>query len=217
MSITPNSSPLKHIASGLASGLNLGLDSGLKLGLKLRLKSKLNKPKLKQSASKLSVFSSASAVALALPLSVFALGTSAAPSSAASNPDYFACASDMSASGVSEENAIAACAAARYPESLGACVVDVNEFTGLTADSALLICGRSRRPEEVANCTIDIHEALFESPSTEALQNCGSSLLPERYSSCVIDIAEATETDADEALTQCARAGYRPWTLQPRS
>jgi hypothetical protein len=190
MSITPRSSRLKHIASGLAAGL-------------------------KGSPSRPSIFSSAIALALT-PVSLLALSAQASPAQAAS-PDYYACAADIKASGVAEAEAIAACAAARYPENLGSCVVDVNELTGLTANSALLVCERSRRPLEVANCTIDIHAALFDSPSTEALQNCGRSLLPERYSSCVIDISEATEIAANEALTQCTRAGYRPWTIQPRS
>lgn len=187
MSITPDSSRLKQVASCL-----------------------------KMSASKLSIFSSAIAIAWVMPVSILAVSTAAAPASAAS-PDYYACATDMKASGVAEADAVAACAAARYPENLSACVVDVNELTGLTANSALLVCGRSRRPAEVANCTIDIHAALFDSPSTEALQNCGRSLLPERYSSCVVDISEATEIAATEALTQCARAGFRPWAIQPRS
>jgi hypothetical protein len=188
MSITPDSSRLKQVASGL-----------------------------KMSASKLSIFSSALALAGVMPVSILAVSTVAAPARAASSPDYYVCAADMKASGVAEADAVTACAAARYPENLSACVVDINELTGLTANSALLICGRSRRPQEVANCTIDIHAALFDSPSTEALQNCGSSLLPERYSSCVVDISEATEIAANEALTQCARAGFRPWTIQPRS
>jgi hypothetical protein len=137
---------------------------------------------------------------------------------AAENPDYFSCVSDMSAlDGIEESAAIAACAAARYPQDLGACVIDVNEFTGLTASSALLVCQRSRRPLEVANCTIDIHTSLLESPSTKVLENCGQSILPERYSTCVIDIAEATEIGVDEALTQCIRAGYRPWRIAPRT
>ncbi len=189
MSTTPESSRLKHFAAGLAVSIK---------GL----------------ASRRSLCLSAAALACAFPSSLLVFGM--APARAAS-PDYYACAADMTASGIAEAEAIAACAAARYPENLGSCVVDINEFTGLTANSALLICGRSRRPLEVANCTIDIHEALFDSPSTEALQKCGSSLLPERYSSCVVDISEATETAADAALTQCARAGYRPWTIQPRS
>ncbi len=195
MSITPHSSDLKHIGSGLTAS---------------------SRASLKASASKLSIFSSAAAIALSFPASLLALSATATPARADS-PDYYACAADIKASGVAEADAVAACAAARYPENLGSCVVDVNELTGLTANSALLVCGRSRRPLEVANCTIDIHEALFDSPSTEALQNCGRSILPERYSSCVVDISEATEIAANEALTQCARAGYRPWTIQPRS
>ena len=135
---------------------------------------------------------------------------------AAADDGYFACTTDMVESGVSESDAIAACSAARYPSDLGSCVVDVSEFTGLTASNALLVCQRSRRPTEVANCTISIHDALLDSPSTKVLENCGRSLLPRRYGTCVVDIVEATEIAVDEALTQCIRAGYRPWRIQPR-
>ncbi len=152
----------------------------------------------------------------AVSLGAVGLSTIGATAAVAANPDYFGCAAGMTEAGIFEAEAIAACASARYPEDLGACVVDVNEFTGLTAESALLICQRSRRPVEVANCTIDIHTRLLDSPSTKVLENCGRSLLPDRYGSCVIDIVDATEADVDEALTQCVRAGYRPWRIQPR-
>lgn len=147
---------------------------------------------------------------LGLPLSLML----AAPASADAN--FFGCTTGMMAAGVSEAAAISACASARYPDALGACVVDVNEFTGLTANSALLVCQRSRRPIEVANCTINIHEAFLEDPSTKVLENCGSSLLPIRYGTCVVDIVDATEVGVDIAMTQCLRAGYRPWRIQPR-
>ncbi len=137
-----------------------------------------------------------------------------APASA--NDDFFGCTTDMVTAGITEESAITACSANRYPDDLGSCVVDVNEFTGLAAASALLICERSRRPVEVANCTIDIHDALLDSPSTKVLENCGRSLLPERYGTCVVDIVDATEAAIDNALDQCIRAGYRPWRIEPR-
>ncbi|MGC1309182.1 MAG: hypothetical protein WA885_18315 [Phormidesmis sp.] len=152
----------------------------------------------------------------AASLSATSLATvGVAPAVAAS--DYYSCAAGMVAAGVPEDDAIAACTGARYPEDLGACVVDVSEFTGLMAETALVMCGRSRRPIEVANCTINIHDAFFDSPSTKVLENCGTSLLPERYGTCVVDIVDATEVAVDEALTQCIRAGYRPWRIQPRS
>ena len=136
--------------------------------------------------------------------------------SASANGDFFGCTTGMVNAGISEEAALTACSAARYPNELGACVVDVSEFTGLTANSALLICQRSRRPDEVANCTVNIHAALLDSPSTKVLENCGSSLLPERYGTCVVDISEATDVVLDVALDQCINAGYRPWRIQPR-
>ncbi len=194
MSTTPHSSFLKHIAVNLTS----------------------QKPTFLAIASRLTAASSASAVALAAPIGLLLLGTVGTPSAMAA-PDYFDCAADVVAAGVSQDSAIAACAGARYPEDLGACVIDVNEFTGLTAEAALFACGRSRRPMEVANCTIDIHEAFLDSPSTAVLDNCGKSLLPARYGTCVVDIVDATEVTVDTALTQCAKAGYRPWTIEPRS
>ena len=158
------------------------------------------------------------AVASALGASLLsgAIGLGAASPAVAASPDYFDCAVSMTEAGVAESDAIAACAAARYPEDLGTCVVDVSEFTGLTANSALLVCGRSRRPIEVADCVIDIHTSLLDSPSPKVLENCGRSLLPARYGTCVVDIVDATEVAVDEALTQCIRAGYRPWLIQPR-
>ncbi len=140
--------------------------------------------------------------------------TAAAPNYTA-DPDYFDCTAGMVGAGVAQDSAIAACASARYPEALGACVVDVSEFTGLTSESALIVCGRSRRPIEVANCTIGIHDSLLEAPSAKVLENCGRSLLPERYSNCVVDISDAADTTVDNALDQCIRAGFRPWRIQP--
>ncbi len=144
------------------------------------------------------------------------LGTVGA-TAAAAGPDYYGCTVGMTEAGISEADAIAACANARHPQDLSSCVVDINDITGLTSNSALLMCQRSRRPIEVANCTIDIHEGLLETSSQKVLENCGRSVLPERYSNCVVDIAEAAEVGVDEAMTQCIRAGYRPWQIQPRS
>ncbi len=167
---------------------------------------------VKAGANKLAAASAFSAVSLIGAT----VGLVPATPAVAASPDYFDCAVSMTESGVAENDAIAACAAARYPEDLGVCVIDVSEFTGLTANSALIVCGRSRRPLEVADCTIDIHTRLLESPSAKVLENCGRSLLPARYGTCVVDIVDATEVAVDEALTQCIRAGYRPWIIQPR-
>ncbi|MEL6939748.1 MAG: hypothetical protein AAFO84_11210 [Cyanobacteria bacterium J06598_1] len=144
------------------------------------------------------------------------LGMTLLVSSASANADFFECTTGMVAAGIAEDSASAACASSRVPNELGACVVDVSEFTGLAAPSALLMCERSRRPTEVANCTINIHDAFLESPSNKVLENCGRSLLPDRYSVCVVDIVEATEVAVDNALDQCIRAGYRPWRIEPR-
>ena len=152
----------------------------------------------------------------ALGASTLAFGTVGAGAALAS-PDYFECTLDMTDSGVSEADAIAACSSARYPENLGACVLDVSEFTGLAGNTALAVCGRSRRPLEVADCTINIHDAFLDGPSTDVLNNCGRSLLPARYGTCVIDIVDAADVAVDTALTQCIRAGFRPWQIMPRS
>ncbi len=165
--------------------------------------------------SKLAAALAFGSASLAIPLALGTVG--AAPAAAVREPDYFACAEDMKSAGISSEEAVGVCSSARYPQDVGACVIDVSEFTGLTAESAAFVCGRSRRPIEVANCTIDIHDAFFEDPSTTVLDNCGRSLMPARYGACVVDIVDATEVAVDEALTQCLRAGYRPWQIRPRS
>lgn len=177
-------------------------------GLKPNLNSEKNR------GSKLAAAIAFSAVSVAtVSVGIGTVGATAAHA----NVDYYGCTVEMTEAGISQSDAIAACSSARYPDDLGACVVDISDVTGLASNSALLVCQRSRRPIEVANCTIDIHSSLLESPSTKALENCGRSLLPERYGNCVVDIAEATEVSVDEALTQCIRAGYRPWQIQPRS
>lgn len=189
-------------------------------GLPMSFKSKRSdsrsdsRQKSGHSAPKLAAVLTFGVSSLAIPLVLAAI---AAPAEAVREPDYFACAEDMTAAGLETEEAVGICSSARYPQDVGACVIDVSELTGLTAASAAFVCGRSRRPIEVANCTIDLHDAFFEDPSTEALNNCGRSLLPSRYGACVVDIVEATETNVDEAMTQCLRAGYRPWQIRPRS
>lgn len=207
MSMTPPNSSYRLRLARVALNLKTSVKTSMRTSMKTDLKN---------GVSRLTAISTASALSFAVPASLLALGTLSSAAVAAS-PNYYDCAAEMADSGVAQADAIAACAAARYPEDLGTCVVDVNELTGLTANSALLVCERSRRPVEVANCTVDIHQAFLQEPSTEVLQNCGRSILPARYSTCVIDIVDATEVTVDTALTQCARAGYRPWTLQPRS
>ncbi|MFK8184616.1 MAG: hypothetical protein AB8B99_14690 [Phormidesmis sp.] len=167
---------------------------------------------LKRFTAGIAAASSFGATYLALPL--VALSTLGATSAAAA-PDYAGCVAGMTAVGISDADAVASCASARYPENLGDCVVDVSELTPIDANKALLVCARSRRPVEVANCTIDIHEAFFDSASTTTLNNCGRSLLPEYYGTCVVDIVDTTEVTVDTALDQCIRAGFRPWRIQP--
>lgn len=146
-------------------------------------------------------------------VSVFVL--SASPSSAADD-DFFDCTAGLLDKGIATAEATAACSAARFPGELGNCVIDINDGTGIGAAEALSVCERTRRPEEVANCTVDIHDSLLTAPNTTAMEYCGRSLLPERYATCVIDLRGAAELAADEALTRCIRAGYRPWEIGPR-
>ncbi|MEM6449889.1 MAG: hypothetical protein AAF703_06210 [Cyanobacteria bacterium P01_D01_bin.105] len=167
---------------------------------------------VKRVAMGMATAASFSAAYLALPLLTWS-SIGAAPAVAA--PDYSGCTAGMMDVGISEADAIAACASARYPGNLGSCVVDVSELTPITADKALIVCGRSRRPLEVADCTINIHAAFFDSASATTLENCGRSLLPEQYGSCVVDIVDVTEAAVDTALTQCLRAGFQPWRIRP--
>ncbi|MBE9068637.1 hypothetical protein IQ260_18490 [Leptolyngbya cf. ectocarpi LEGE 11479] len=138
------------------------------------------------------------------------------PSYAEDDDSYGQCVADLTDTGLTIEQASASCAGARFPGTLGECVVDVSQDTGISAVDALEGCERSRRPDEVADCTVDIHQALLEQPSVSALEHCSRSLLPERYGTCVIDLGEEAQLATDIALDRCIRAGYRPWTTLPR-
>ncbi|NEP15964.1 MAG: hypothetical protein F6J97_03565 [Leptolyngbya sp. SIO4C1] len=156
-----------------------------------------------------------------LPMSmVSTLALLALPAAAAndafSDDNFFACTADLLEAEIDVSAAAAACSSSRYPEALGACVLDVADFTGIAAADALSVCQRSRQPTQVADCTIDIHDSLLLEPRPLALEYCGRSLLPERYATCVIDLSDAAELDADETLTRCIRSGYRPWEVAPR-
>ena len=159
----------------------------------------------------------AAASAFSLMSLTAAVGTAGLDAAqAATDTDFFGCVTGMTEVGISESDAISACSPTRYPSDLGVCVVDVAELTGLAAGDALQVCQRSRRPIEVANCAIDIHDSLLESPNAKVLENCGTSLMPERYGICVIDLVDAADVGVDDAMTQCLRAGFRPWRIQPR-
>lgn len=140
----------------------------------------------------------------------------ALPSYGLDDDNYGQCVADLMASGLATGSAAASCAGARFPGTLGQCVVDVSQETGIAAKDALEGCERSRRPDEVATCTLDIHSALLEQPSVNALEHCSRSLLPERYGVCVVDLSDGAQLAVDQALEQCVRAGYRPWTTAPR-
>lgn len=150
-----------------------------------------------------------------------ALGFTAAslvvlPSYAEDDDSYGQCVTDLTDTGLALEQVTASCAGARFPGTLGECVVDVSQDTGISALDALEGCERSRRPDEVADCTVDIHQALLEQPSVSALEHCSRSLLPERYGTCVVELGDEAQLTVDAALDTCIRAGYRPWTKLPR-
>ena len=140
----------------------------------------------------------------------------ALPSHGADDDDYGACVDDLRGLGVEVAQATASCAGARFPGTLGDCVVEVNDDTGIGALDALEGCERSRRPDEVAECTVDIHDALLDQPSVSALEHCSRSVLPERYGTCVVEVSDEADLGIDAALDRCIRAGYRPWTTAPR-
>ncbi len=131
--------------------------------------------------------------------------------------DYGECVAQMAAVGISVEQATASCAGARFPDTLGECVLDVTEDTGIGAVDVLEGCERSRRPQEVASCTLGIHSELLEQPSVNALEHCSRSLLPKRYGVCVVELSEQAQLSVDAALDRCIRAGYRPWRTAPRN
>ena len=138
------------------------------------------------------------------------------PSYAADDDNYGECVNDLTATGIAVQQAAASCAGARFPSLLGDCVLDVSQDTGIGATDVLEGCERSRHPDEVADCTIDIHSALLDQPSVNALEHCSRSYLPERYGVCVVDLSDEAQLGVDAALSQCIRAGYRPWTTAPR-
>ncbi|ESA37182.1 hypothetical protein N836_04080 [Leptolyngbya sp. Heron Island J] len=140
----------------------------------------------------------------------------ALPGYGADDDNYRECVADLTATGVTTEQATASCAGARFPGTLGECVVDVSQDTGIAAMDALEGCERSRRPDEVADCTVDIHRALLDQPMVSALEHCSRSFLPERYGVCVVDLSNEAQLTVDAALDRCIRAGYRPWTTAPR-
>jgi hypothetical protein len=153
-----------------------------------------------------------------LPISISILGVfalSTMPGRAADD-DFSACVAGLIAAGIETSASTAACGASRYPGKLAACVTNVNTQTGISAEEALSVCERSRRPDEVASCTVRIHDSLLSEPSLSALDHCGRSLLPERYATCVVDFNEVADLAADEAMSRCIRAGYRPWEIAPR-
>ncbi len=140
----------------------------------------------------------------------------ALPGYAADDDNYRECVADLTATGINTEQATASCAGARFPGTLGECVIDVSQDTGIAAVDALEGCERSRRPDEVADCAVDIHRALLDQPSVSALEHCSRSFLPERYGTCVVDLSNEAQLAVDAALDRCIRAGYRPWTTAPR-
>ncbi|MBX2864486.1 MAG: hypothetical protein KTR27_13130 [Leptolyngbyaceae cyanobacterium MAG.088] len=151
-----------------------------------------------------------------LTLGVTAVSLIAMPGYGADGEAYGQCVVDVTATGITTDQAAASCAGARFPGVLGECVLAVSQDTGIAAADVLEGCERSRRPEEVASCTLGIHSELLEQPSVKALEHCSRSLLPERYGVCVVELSFEAQLPVDAALDQCIRAGYRPWRTAPR-
>ncbi|MCU0525825.1 MAG: hypothetical protein MUF72_13465 [Elainella sp. Prado103] len=131
--------------------------------------------------------------------------------------DYDACAAGLLATGLSDEDAAAACGGALYPQSLSACVMAIDAETEITAADALAGCRRVRRPEELASCVVGINGIKTEGTATlDVLDFCRRSLLPVRFSNCVVGLAtQIPAYTTTEMMTNCIAATRRPRQVLP--
>ena len=129
--------------------------------------------------------------------------------------DYARCATDLVSTGVTETDAVAACAAALAPRDIGECVSDLYDNTELEPAAIVAGCRRVRRPVDLASCVVDIRSATVDATELNILDSCRRSLLPRRYSNCVVGLSQSTEVTGTVALNTCAAAGDRPRNLQP--
>lgn len=129
--------------------------------------------------------------------------------------DYLSCADNLLTTGISEQEAAAACAAALAPRHVGNCAIDLYNNTELRPEAIVAGCRQVRRPLELAGCVVDIRTATTDTAEVDILDRCRRSLLPRRYGNCVVGLAQSTATTGVGALNGCIEAGDRPRNLRP--
>lgn len=134
-----------------------------------------------------------------------------------SQADYDRCAAGLLGTGLSPEDAAAACAGALYPDSLSTCVTRIDAETEIQAADALSGCRRVRRPEELASCVVGITGiSTTGTEPLDVLTYCRRSLLPVRFSNCVVGIAgQVTAYTTTEMMNNCIAATNRPRQVLP--
>jgi hypothetical protein len=134
-----------------------------------------------------------------------------------SQRDYDSCAAGLLSTGLSPEDAAAACGGALYPASLSTCVTRIDSETEIQAADALSGCRRVRRPEELASCVVGITGiSTTGTEPLDVLTYCRRSLLPLRFSNCVVGIAgQVTAYTTTEMMNNCIAATNRPRQVLP--
>ncbi|MEM8544306.1 MAG: hypothetical protein AAGF66_10010 [Cyanobacteria bacterium P01_H01_bin.119] len=153
-----------------------------------------------------------------IPLAIAGLAATTLPAvvqSPAQANEFERCATALTRSGVSIEEADYACANALHPVDVSSCYTKVLDDISLESGALLYACRRVRRPLELATCVVDIHRDRLNEGSTAVLENCRRSLLPVRYSQCVVGLIDASAIELSDSLSECIAGGYRPRDISP--
>ena len=150
-----------------------------------------------------------------LPVMLFTVAVPSRPTVAA---DFGGCANSLISSGVSKEDAASACSDALEPETLSACVGDIQDSTGIKAEDALQACYRVRRPDDLASCVVDLNGNLSKIKPELALDNCRRSLLPKRYAECTLGLySSIPDLSSAKVMETCITAEFSPGEVSPSS
>lgn len=177
-----------------------------------------------------------------LPAGLLAISIPVEPANARNMFDV--CFGQITAVGVSSEQAKVACANALIPKELSRCVSRVALTVSVKADEAVNNCYKSRRPVDVANCVIDINNQVslnqdwpktnrvtetFADPTTQVidsseelspsllvLESCRRSLQPGVYSQCVTALSRNVSLERlRQAVNICLSGEAFPPALFP--
>lgn len=142
------------------------------------------------------------------------------------------CLRELTASGVTVEDAQTGCADALVPRELSSCVTNISQSTSISAKDALTSCYQVRRPVDLGNCVVSINNTVLtasnkntqgkvegdnsQSPLMMALSTCQASLLPTRQSECVIALSRTPQaSNPVKAMETCLSAEDFPRDLFP--